>query len=140
MRRTPSPPLDEYDSRPYQCAETYCACAKDLCENCGFDLREYRFCVKESACVAITADDFDELKKDLRLLNDARKTVLAEYKDYFRERFVKRTSNRKYAEAHQINRGGADDLRKKLFAALARLLKKRDEAEGKCRLRKPAPN
>ncbi len=140
VRRTPRPPLDEYDSRPYQCADSYYAYAKDLCENYRFDLRKYRFCVKEKAFVAITADDFDKLKEDLRFLNDALKTVLAEYRDYFRERFVKGLSIRKYAEAHQINRGSADYLQKKLFTALARLLKERDEAEGKCRLQRPVKN
>ena len=49
-------------------------------------------------------------------------------------------SIRKYAEAHQLNRGSVDYLQKKFFSALARLLKERDEADGKCRLRKPAQN
>ena len=33
------------------------------------------------------------------------------------------------------NRGSVDYLQKKFLSALARLLKERDEAEGKCRLR-----
>ena len=49
-------------------------------------------------------------------------------------------SIRKYAEAHQLNRGSVDHLQKKFFFALARLLKERDEGEGKCRLRKPVQN
>ena len=47
-------------------------------------------------------------------------------------------SIRKEAEAHQLNRGSVDYQQKKFFFALARLLKERDEAEGTCRLRKPA--
>ena len=68
------------------------------------------------------------------------KTVLDEYKDYFQERFVDGLSIRIYAEAHQLNRGSVDHLQKKFFVALARLLKERDEAEGKCRLWKPSQN
>ena len=49
-------------------------------------------------------------------------------------------SIRRYAEAHQLNRGSVDYLQKKFFSALARLLKERDEAEGRCRLRKSAQN
>ena len=37
-------------------------------------------------------------------------------------------------DAHQLDRGSVDHLQKKFFSALARLLKERDEAEGKCRL------
>ena len=47
-------------------------------------------------------------------------------------------SIRKYAETHQLNRGSVDYLQKKFFSALARLLKERDKAEEKCRLRRPA--
>ena len=46
--------------------------------------------------------------------------------------------SRKYAEAHQLNRGSVDYQQKKFFSALASLLKERDEAEGTCRLLKPA--
>ena len=56
----------------------------------------------------------------------------------FRERFVDGLSIRKYAEAHQLNRGSVDYQQKKFFSALASLLKERDEAEGTCRLLKPA--
>lgn len=44
-------------------------------------------------------------------------------------------SIRKYADAHQLNRGSVDYLQKKLLTALAQLLKERDEADGICRLR-----
>ena len=85
----------------------------------------------EKRYAAITRSDFAKLKEDLRFLDNALKTVLSEYKDYFQERFVEDLSIRKYAEAH---------LQKKFFFALARLLKERDEGEGKCRLRKPVQN
>ena len=131
---------EEYDSREYQQSRTYFAYAKDLCENCNFDRSKYRLCVKEKRFAAITRSDFAKLKEDLQFLDNALKTVLSEYQDYFRERFVEGLSIRKYAAAHQLNRGSVDYLQKKFFSALACLLKERDEAEGKCRLRKPGQN
>ena len=130
--------LDEaYDSRDYQQSLTYHAYAKDLCEHYNFDRNKYRLCVKEKRLVAITKSDFAKLKEDLQFLDNALKTVLATYQDYFRERFVDGLSIRRYAEAHQLNRGSVDYQQKKFFSALASLLKERDEAEGICRLLKP---
>ena len=131
---------EEYDSREYQQSLTYHAYAKELCENYTFDWNKYHLCVKEKRYAAITRSDFAKLKGDLQFLDNALKTILSEYRDYFRERFVDGLSIRKYAEAHQLNRGSVDYLQKKFFSALARLLKERDEADGKCRLRKPAQN
>ena len=131
---------EEYDSREYQQSLTYHAYAKELCENYTFDWNKYHLCVKEKRYAAITRSDFAKLKEDLQFLDNALKTILSEYRDYFRERFVDGLSIRKYAEAHQLNRGSVDYLQKKFFSALARLLKERDEAEGRCRLRKSAQN
>ena len=141
VRKRQRPQPDEaYDSRKYQQSLTYYAYAKDLCEHYDFDRNKYRLCVKEKRFAAITKNDFAKLKEDLQFLDDALKTVLVTYQDYFRERFVDGLSIRKYAVAHQLNRGSVDHLQKKFFSALARLLKERDEAEGKCRLRKPVQN
>jgi len=138
VRKRQRPQPDEaYDSREYQQADTYYTYAKDLCEHYNFDRSKYRLCLKERRFVAITRNNFAKLKEDLQFLDNALKTVLSEYKDYFRERFIEGLSIRKYAVAHQLNRGSVDYLQKKLFSALARLLKERDEAEGLCRLRKP---
>ncbi|WP_297716474.1 hypothetical protein [Intestinimonas sp.] len=93
--------------------------------------------MKEKRFIAATKSDFSKLKEDLQFLENALKTVLSEYKDYFRERFIEGLSIRKYDEAHQLNRGSVDYLQKKFFSALACLLKEWDEAEGLCRLRKP---
>ena len=131
---------EEYDSRKYQQSLSYLAYAKDLCENYNFDRSKYRLCIKEKRLAAITRSDFAKLKEDLQFLDNALKTVLAEYRDYFQERFVEGLSIRKYAVAHQLNRGSGEYLQKKFFSALALLLKERDEAEGKCRLRKPVQN
>ena len=93
--------------------------------------------MKKRRFVAITRSGFAKLKEDLQFLDNALKTVLSEYQDYFQERFIDGLSIRKYAEAHQLNRGSVDYLQKKFFSALACLLKERDEAEGICQLRKP---
>ena len=131
---------EEYDSREYQQSLTYHAYAKELCENYTFDWNKYHLCVKEKRYAAITRSDFAKLKEDLQFLDNALKTILSEYRDYFRERFVDGLSIRKYAEAHGLNRGSVDYLQKKFFTALAQLLKERDEAEGKCRLSQPVKN
>ena len=128
-------PDEAYDSRKYQQSLTYYAYAKDLCEHYNFDRNKYRLCVKEKKLIAITQSDFAKLKEDLQFLDSALKTVLALYQNYFRERFVNGLSIRRYAEAHQLNRGSVDYLQKKLLTALAQLLKERDEADGICRLR-----
>ena len=103
-------------------------------------MRKYRFCVNQKRYAAITKSDFGKLKEELCFLDNALKTVLADYRDYFRKRFVDGLSIRKYAEAHRLNRGSVDYLQKKFLSALARLLKERDEAEGKCRLRQTVKN
>ena len=139
VRKRQRPQPDEtYDSRKYQQSLTYYAYAKDLCEHYNFDRNKYRLCVKEKRFAAITKSDFAKLKEDLQFLDNALKTVLATHQNYFRERFVDGLSIRKYADAHQLNRGSVDYQQKRFFSALARLLKERDEAEGTCRLLKPA--
>ncbi|OUP05841.1 hypothetical protein [Anaeromassilibacillus sp. An200] len=128
-------PDEAYDTREYQQSPTYYAYAKDLYEHYIFDQNKYRLCVKEKRFAAITRSDFAKLKEDLQFLDNALKTVLTTYQNYFRERFVNGLSIRRYAEAHQLNRGSVDYLQKKLLTALAQLLKERDEADGICRLR-----
>ena len=136
IRKRQRPHPDEaYDSREYHQSPTYYAYAKDLCEHYNFDRNKYHLCVKEKRFVAITRSDFAKLKEDLQFLDNALKTVLAPYQNYFRERFVDGLSIRRYAEAHQLNRGSVDYLQKKLLTALAQLLKERDGADGLCRLR-----
>ena len=91
---------EEYDSREYQQAATYYAYAKDLCEHYNFDRSKYRLCAKEKRFAAITRSDPAKLKEDLQFLDNALKTVLSEYRDYFQERFVEGLSIRKCAEVH----------------------------------------
>lgn len=91
--------------------------------------------MNEKRYAAITRSDFAKLKEDIQFLDNSLKTVLQDHQAYFQERFVNGLSIRKYAEAHQLNRGSVDYLQKKLLTALAQLLKERDEADGICRLR-----
>lgn len=68
--------------------------------------------MNQKKCAAITKSDFTKFKEDLQFLDNAMKTLLSEYSDYFRERFIEGLSIRKYADAHQLNRGSVDYLQK----------------------------
>lgn len=136
-----SKPKDEemlaYESRSYRRAETYTDYAKDLCTNYKIDLRRYNLCVTQKRYIGVDGkSDFDILKEDLKFLNDCLKTVLKSYGTYFKERYVDGLSVRKYAEAHNMNRGSVDHLNRKFITELAAALKARDEADGVCRLHK----
>ena len=108
--------------------------AKKLCEGYRFSKAKYALCVKEKRYIGISKNDFRELKSDLLFLQNCLKTVLRDYAGYFEERFVQGLSIRKYAQAHDLNRGSVDHLQRKFFAALAQALKERDEADGRSRL------
>lgn len=62
-------------------------------------MRKNRFCVKEKRYIAIIQDDLAKLKVDLHFLDNALKTVLAKYRNYFQKRFVEGLSIRRYAAA-----------------------------------------
>lgn len=116
-------------------ATDYYEYAKKLCEQYRFLTGKYNLCIAEKRYIGITKKDFFSLKEDLLFVKNCMRTVLKEHSEYFEERFVKGLSIRKYAEAHKLNRGSVDHLQRKFFTALARALKERDDAEGKCRLR-----
>ena len=137
-RKIPKPTLDEYDTREYRRSKDYYAYAKDLCEHYVIDFRKYELCTSRKKYVAITAPDFAVMKEDLIFLQQCLKTVLKDYSGYFKERFVDGLSIRKYAQAHNLNRGSVDYIQKKLFTALAAELKVRDETDGICRLYVPS--
>ena len=134
-------PKDEeeivYEHRWYRSSQTYTAYAKYLCVNYKTDLRRYNLCVAQKRYIGLMdKQDFNILKEDLAYLNDCLKTVLKSYSAYFKERYVEGKSVRKYAEAHNMNRGSVDHLNRKFIAELAAALKARDDAEGVCRLHK----
>lgn len=136
-RNKPKPILDEYDNRGYRRSKTYYAYAKDLCEHYLLDCRKHQLCRSKSKYVCMTKKEFDAMTEDLIFLQQCLKTVLRDYNQYFKERFVDRLSIRKYAQAHNLNRGSVDYMQKKLFTALAAELKARDDADGVCRLCDP---
>ena len=57
-------------------------------------------------------------------------------KEWLKERFEEGKSIRKYAEAHNLNRGSVMYIQNKLMATLSKLLEERDRADGKSRLAK----
>ena len=108
-----------------------------MCTYYAIDLRTYELCQKTKKLVGVrNKDDFFTLKEDLLFINSCLKTTLKEFCDYFKERFYEGKSLRKYAEEHDINRGSADYIQKKLITVLAGNLESRDVADGKCRLSK----
>ena len=127
--------IEEYDSWHRPNADTYYEYAKKLCEGYRFSKAKYALCVKEKRYIGISKNDFQELKSDLLFLKNCMKTVLSDYAGYFEERFVQGLSIRKYAQAHNLNRGSVDHLQRKFFAALAQALKERDGADGRSRLK-----
>ena len=117
-----------------QC-KTYLAYAKDLCEWYQWDLRIYRLCVQEKKYVGVDGKaDFAALSEDLKFLKECLNTVLKDYSEYFKERFVEKKSIRKYAETHNLNRGSVDHIQRKFFSAFAECLENRDKADKKNRI------
>lgn len=136
-RKKPVSTPDEYDFRIYRSAGTYLDYAKNLCENYLLDARKYKLCVQMKRYIGVSGkEEFLALKEDIAFLQDCLKTVLKDYSDFFKERFIDRLSIRKYAAAHSMNRGSVDYLQKKFVAALAAALKERDAADSICRLKK----
>ena len=125
---------DGYDDWRRPSADTYHEYAKQVCEGYRFSRAKYALCVKEKRYIGISREDFQELKSDLLFLQNCLRTVLSDYASYFKERFVKGMSIRKYAQAHGLIRGSVDHLQRKFFAALAQASRERDEADGRSRL------
>ena len=114
---------------------SYLSYAKDLCEWYQWDLRIYRLCVQEKKYVGVDGkEDFVALSEDLKFLKECLSTVLKDYGEYFRERFIEKKSIRKYAEAHNLNRGSVDYIQRKFLKALAECLENRDKADKKKRI------
>ena len=137
-RKKPKQQSDEFYEREYRQCKDYHAYAKDLCEHYLFDWRKHQLCLTKKKYVCITKEEYDAMTEDLAFLQHCLKTILRDYNRYFKERFVDGLSIRKYAEAHDLNRGSVDHIQRKLFASLAAALKARDEADGVCRLWDPS--
>lgn len=121
--------------RPRQ-ATSYDAYAKDLCEHFAEDYRNYRLCVDQKQYF-IPKEDFLAIKEDVAFITQCLKSVLSPYNGFFKGRFIEEMSIRKYAQSSGKNRGSVEYTQKKLFAALAQELQRRDETDGKIRLAPP---
>ena len=117
--------------------KTYEAYAKDLCKWYKNDFMYYQMSMKEKRVLGFAEKrDFLIVKEDLKFLDLCLHTTLKEYAEYFKERFEEGKSIRKYAEAHNLNRGSVMYIQNKLMATLSKLLEERDRADGKSRLAK----
>jgi len=126
---------EEQPRRPRQ-SEDYASYAKDLCEHFAEDYRNYRLCVDQKQYF-IPREDFQAIKEDVAFVTNCLKTVLSPYNAFFKGRFMEEMSIRKYAKATGKNRGSVEYTQKKLLAALAQELQRRDETDGRVRLAAP---
>jgi hypothetical protein len=128
------PRVDEYDERKYRTENTYYDYAKDLCKHYVVDRKKYLLCKKQNCYVGITKEAYGVMMEDQHFMNNCFKTVLVEYREYFRERYVEGLSVRKYADKHGLNRGSVEHIERKMIDAFATELKQRDDADGIIRL------
>ena len=109
--------------------------AKDLCMNYLVDLRKYKFSKGNSYFTALSKKEMEIVYEDLKFIKSCFQTVLRDYAEFFNERFIKRLSIRKYAEAHNMNRGSVENIQRKMYKKLSVLLYERDQADGKVRIK-----
>ena len=75
------------------------------------------------------------MMEDYRFINGCLKSVMKVFAEYFTERYINGESVRKYADQHDLNRGSVEHIERKMIDTLAAELKRRDEADGVCRLK-----
>ena len=133
-KRVPRPDEEKY--REYRTATNYYDYAKDLCVNYLVDLRKYKFSKKYyDDFIALSKKEMEIVYEDLKFIKTCFQTVLRDYAEFFNERFIKRLSIRKYAEAHNMNRGSVENIQRKMYKKLSALLYERDQADGKVRIK-----
>lgn len=134
-KRVPRPDEEKY--REYRTATNYYDYAKDLCVNYLVDLRKYKFSKNYyDDFIALSKKEMEIVYEDLKFIKTCFQTVLRGYAEFFNERFIKRLSIRKYAEAHNMNRGSVENIQRKMYKKLSALLYERDQADGKVRIKK----
>ena len=134
-KRVPRPDEEKY--REYRTATNYYDYAKDLCVNYLVDLRKYKFSKNYyDDFIALSKKEMEIVYEDLKFIKTCFQTVLRDYAEFFNERFIKRLSIRKYAEAHNMNRGSVENIQRKMYKKLSALLYERDQADGKVRIKK----
>ena len=130
------PRPDEEKYREYRTATNYYDYAKDLCVNYLVDLRKYKFSKNYyDDFIALSKKEMEIVYEDLKFIKTCFQTVLRDYAEFFNERFIKRLSIRKYAEAHNMNRGSVENIQRKMYKKLSALLYERDQADGKVRIK-----
>ena len=107
-KRKPVPRPDEEKYREFRAATNYYDYAKDLCMNYLVDLRKYKFSKGNSYFTALSKKEMEIVYEDLKFIKSCFQTVLRDYAEFFNERFIKRLSIRKYAEAQLYERDQAD--------------------------------
>ena len=133
-KRVPRPDEEKY--REYRTATNYYDYAKDLCVNYLVDLRKYKFSKNYyDDFIALSKKEMEIVYEDLKFIKTSFQTVLRDYAEFFNERFIKRLSIRKYAEAHNMNRGSVENIQRKMYKKLSALLYERDQADGKVRIK-----
>lgn len=133
-KRVPRPDEEKY--REYRTATDYYDYAKDLCVNYLVDLRKYKFSkTYNDDFIALSKKEMEIVYEDLKFIKTCFQTVLRDYAEFFNERFIKRLSIRKYAEAHNMNRGSVENIQRKMYKKLSALLYERDQADGKVRIK-----
>lgn len=133
-QRVPRPDEEKY--REYRTATNYYDYAKDLCVNYLVDLRKYKFSKNYyDDFIALSKKEMEIVYEDLKFIKTCFQTVLRDYAEFFNERFIKRLSIRKYAEAHNMNRGSVENIQRKMYKKLSALLYERDQADGKVRIK-----
>lgn len=133
-KRVPRPDEEKY--REYRTATNYYDYAKDLCVNYLVDLRKYKFSKNYyDDFIALSNKEMEIVYEDLKFIKTCFQTVLRDYAEFFNERFIKRLSIRKYAEAHNMNRGSVENIQRKMYKKLSALLYERDQADGKVRIK-----
>lgn len=133
-KRVPRPDEEKY--REYRTVTNYYDYAKDLCVNYLVDLRKYKFSKNYyDDFIALSKKEMEIVYEDLKFIKTCFQTVLRDYAEFFNERFIKRLSIRKYAEAHNMNRGSVENIQRKMYKKLSALLYERDQADGKVRIK-----
>ena len=100
------------------------------------DLRKYKFSKNYyDDFIALSKKEMEIVYEDLKFIKTCFQTVLRDYAEFFDERFIKRLSIRKYAEAHNMNRGSVENIQQKMYKKLSALLYERDQADGKVRIK-----
>lgn len=116
-------------------AQTYPDYAKALCRLYAKDKHKVMLCIKSKKYVGISKEMFSTLKEDCIFIDNIFDTVLSDYKVFFSERYIKGLSVRKYAEACGKSKGSVEHTERKMITILAAELRKRDEADGKIRIK-----